>query len=138
MKKTGIIALIILAAFVFIPAFAFAAERSDYKTGDKVLVNWKGKLYVANVIKEISNEIYRVHYVDWDTSYDENVALENIKPFVQGRSWKIGEKVMVLYDKTWYKAVIIDVKESGFRVHYEGWDAGYDEVVVGDSIKPRS
>lgn len=135
MKKTKIFILLILIAFLFVNIAMAAAQ---YRVGDKVMVKWQGKWYPANIIAKKSATVYRIHYLGWNSSFDEDVSIKNIKPYVAtNASWKVGDKVMVKWGSQWWKAVILEVRKDGYKVHYEGYDAKWDEVVASSRIKAR-
>lgn len=43
--------------------------------------------------------------------------------------YKVGDMVQVLWEEKWYAAVILEVIDGKYKVHYEGWEAKWDEVV---------
>jgi hypothetical protein len=52
------------------------------------------------------------------------------------RTYNVGEKVIVEWEGKDYPAVILDATgPSRYKVHYEGYDALWDEVVTRDRIK---
>ena len=54
-------------------------------------------------------------------------------------SWgkfKVGEKVTVSWGGKEYKYKVVDVKEGEVKVHYLGWNAGYDDWVSTEEEKP--
>ena len=56
------------------------------------------------------------------------------------RDPRIGERVLVRSEGSWYKGRIIDVdrETAQFLIHYYGWDDSYDEWVRGKQIRqPR-
>lgn len=50
-----------------------------FKPGDAVEVKWKGTWYAASVLK-VSNGKYRIHYDQYDNSWDEWVGNDRIRP----------------------------------------------------------
>ena len=55
-----------------------ATDSSEYKKGDAVQVNWKGKWWPAHVIA-VKNGKPKVHYDGYDNSWDEWVGPDRIK-----------------------------------------------------------
>lgn len=49
-----------------------------FKPGDAVQVKWKGKWYDASVLK-VGNGKYRIHYDQYDSSWDEWVTGERMR-----------------------------------------------------------
>ena len=44
-------------------------------------------------------------------------------------SYKVGDKVQVLWQEKWYPATILEVINGKYKIHYDGWEAKWDEVV---------
>jgi hypothetical protein len=65
---------------------------------------------------------------------------EKEKPAVKAESaWKVGDKVDVEWNSDWYAGVIVEVKErSHYRVHYVGFDKGWDKDVHKSQIRART
>ncbi len=57
-----------------------AKAASAFKIGDKVDVNWKGSWYKGQVIGTPGN-LFRVHYLGYASSWDENVTLSRLRPW---------------------------------------------------------
>lgn len=56
-----------------------ADAGAGFKPGDSVEVKWKGSWYAASVLKA-SNGKYRIHYDQYDNSWDEWVGSDRIRP----------------------------------------------------------
>ncbi len=55
------------------------------------------------------------------------------------QTWKIHDKVQVKYGNTqYYNAEIIDVKDSQYKIHYDGYGSNWDEWVTPDRIIPTT
>lgn len=53
-------------------------------------------------------------------------------------SFKAGDKVEVEWHGTWYKAqVLAVVGKDQWKIHYDGYESSWDEVVGPSRIKPR-
>ena len=52
-----------------------------------------------------------------------------------GFSQKIGDRVQVLWNGSYYSATVTEAKETVWKVHYNGYDDTWDEWVNGDRIK---
>lgn len=59
---------------------ASAATSSGYAVGSRVDVNWKGTWYQGKILSKSGNN-YRVHYIGWASSWDENVTASRLRPF---------------------------------------------------------
>jgi hypothetical protein len=55
-----------------------AVEKSTYKVGDKVSVRWQGQTYPSTIIAVLPNDKYKIHYIGWESSWDETVGLDRI------------------------------------------------------------
>lgn len=56
-----------------------AAQTNTYRVGDHVRVEWRDKLYPAQIIDVVGKEKYRVHYEGYPSEFDENVGLSRIQ-----------------------------------------------------------
>jgi hypothetical protein len=53
-------------------------------------------------------------------------------------SFKVGDKVQVEWHGSWYRATVIGVvAKDKWKIHYDGYDDSWDEVVGPSRIKPR-
>ena len=50
-------------------------------------------------------------------------------------TYKVGDKVEVLWKGTWYPAAVIEVKPDEWKIHYDGYEASWDEWVKSDRIR---
>ncbi len=53
-------------------------KSTSFKVGDPVDVKWKGKWYAASILK-IGENKYRIHYDQYDNSWDEWVGPDRIR-----------------------------------------------------------
>ncbi len=53
-----------------------------------------------------------------------------------GASYERGQKVEVEWHGTWYPAVVIEVGQGQWKIHYDGYGDDWDEWVGTDRIKP--
>lgn len=52
--------------------------------------------------------------------------------------FKVGDKVQVFWKNTWYPAAVIAVPSPGqYKIHYDGYEASWDETVGSSRIKAR-
>lgn len=109
-----------------------AEQPASWSVGDKVLVLWKGTWYKATVIGA-RPDAYRIHYTGYASSWDEWVAAGRIRsverPPAPAAEWKVGDRIEVLWKRSWYKATIIGVKPGLYRIHYTGYASSWDEWV---------
>jgi hypothetical protein len=50
-------------------------------------------------------------------------------------AYKVGDKVQVLWEEKWYAAEILEVIDGKYKIHYDGWEAKWDEVVDVSRMK---
>ena len=107
----------------------------------KVQVLWRGTWYPAVVI-ESRESLWKIHYDNHGPEWDEWVGRDRIK-FESNKAEtnqalaiaERGAKVQVLWRGTWYPAVVIESRESLWRIHYDNYGPEWDEWVDGGRIK---
>lgn len=67
------------------PAPAPASTAATFAVGSKVDVNWKGTWYQAKILSKSATG-YRVHYIGWASSWDENVTASRVRKFTGSAS----------------------------------------------------
>jgi uncharacterized protein with FMN-binding domain len=114
---------------------AAPAARSGgaYKAGDALEVEWKGKWYPAKIL-EVKDGKYKIHYDGYESSWDEWVTTARMRG---GATWKVGDPLQVQWKGQWYPASIIEVKDGKYKIHYDGYDASWDEWIGTDRMKKR-
>jgi len=139
-------------------AAMLTACARPYRIGDHVLVEWgeENLHYPAYIIEKKSKTRFRVHYDGYPARWDEDVGLPRIKGWVQGEvphppppkkvrlsrglskdqpegpvsPFKAGDKIRVRWRDSEYRAIVLDIVSSKeLRVHYEGHEDAWDEVV---------
>jgi hypothetical protein len=53
------------------------------------------------------------------------------------KPYRVGDYVLVEWEKQYYPAYIIRIDRSRYRVHFEGYDSRWDQEVKLESIKGR-
>ncbi len=125
------------------------------KVGDKVNVSKKGKYYKATV-KQVKGSKWLVHYDGTKSSLDEWVGKDRIKVIKKtdgnktsdksnvktenntsknntsknNADYKVGEKIMVLKKNFWYSAVILQISNGLYQVHYSGYESSKNDEWV--------
>jgi hypothetical protein len=107
------------------------------RLGERVEVLWKEKWYRAQII-DTGERQFRIHYVNYDNSWDEWVGAERIRPY-QPHEIAAGAKIDVFWsqDKQWYPA---EVRRSWYGlhlVHYDGYASEWDDWVAPADIRTR-
>lgn len=143
--------------------FAVACAR-PYQIGDHVLVEWgdEGHVYPAFIVKQKSGSVFRVHFEGYPARWDEDVSLPRIRGragaspahpppprkirLAQARAegqedqgqlgrYKPGDRVKVSWRGSVYRAVVLELKSpTEFKIHYEGHEPAWDEVVPASRI----
>jgi hypothetical protein len=123
-------------------------------------------LYPAYIIEKKSKSRFKVHYEGYPTRWDETVQLPRIKNRVEGKvthpppplkvrvaqglkpekkgakvpvsQFKEGDRVKVKWRESVYRATVIEVVSANqLKVHYEGHESAWDEVVPVSRIVDR-
>ena len=127
--------------------------------GDHVLVEWGDEKlqYPAYIVEKKSRTRFRVHYEGYPARWDEDVGLPRIKGWVEGEvihppppkrvrlarglsakdqgdlpvsPFKEGDKIHVRWRESDYRATVLEiVSAQELRVHYDGHETAWDEVI---------
>lgn len=118
----------------------------------------EGRFYPGFIVEKKSRSTYRVHYEGYPVRWDEDVSLPRIKGRVTGPvtqppppkhvriaqgldlkqegessqlgRYKRGDRIRVRWRGTVYRATVLQVASSTeFKVHYDGHEDAWDEVV---------
>lgn len=107
--------------------------RPGPRVGERVEVHAEDEWWKARVL-EAEGDRVKVRYYGWDASHDEWVGPDRVRryaPVVRA----VGAKVEVESDGSWYEATVIEARLGLHKVHYEGWDASWDEWVPSNRIR---
>lgn len=140
---------------------SLVACQEGYRIGDLVMVDWCGGEYPAYVLARKGRTRYRVHFDKYESRWDTEVPHDKIlrrldappsqsPPLcadvaralgIQQASsgapalYQSGAHVKVTWRGSVYRATVLSVEgNSRFKVHYEGYDEAWDEVVGSDRI----
>lgn len=58
-------------------------QVAGWKSGDKVDVSWNGTWWQASILS-VNGATYRVHYIGWASSWDENVGASRVRAWTGG------------------------------------------------------
>ncbi len=138
---------------VLIVVFCFCSLGQ--KVGDKVDVLWNGTYYKANV-KKVADSKWFIHYDGYESSWDEWVGKDRIKVITKtggnnkggktdvnsenntgqnNSDWKVGDKLKVGWNNTWYPSTIIQVGDGKYKIYYDNYSNSYDEWVTPARMK---
>lgn len=151
-----------LALLLLISALGLAGCKDPYRVGDYVWVEWEGRDYPAYIVEKKGNARFRVHYDGFDRRWDEDVIIERVKGRINGpvtpppppdkvaaasgagpkasgtatvALYKAGDRVRVKWRGSLYAAVIVAVvPPDQYLIHYDGYEAAWDETVPADRI----
>lgn len=142
-------------------ALLLGACASNYRVGDRVLVEWEGNDYPASILVIESTARFRVHFEGYESIWDESVPATRIKGKVKGyvlpppppprvrarmtagnkatiSTFRQGDRVKVDWKGSFYSATVVEVLgNERYRVHYDGYDANWDENVDIARIQRR-
>jgi uncharacterized lipoprotein YehR (DUF1307 family) len=112
--------------------------ESKFTKGQKVEANWNGTWYKAEIV-EVNGSKYKVHYTGWGAKWDQELEESKVRePKGIKYAYAQGDLVEVQWKDKWYESKVLEVQgEDMFKVHYEGWDDKWDEVVDGNRIRPK-
>ena len=104
----------------------------SYQLGDYVEVLWEGKWYLAKIL-EIKNNQYCITYPTYESSWDECVESDRIRPIQSenaiGTRLRVNQYVEVLWQNQWYLAKIFETKNNQYCITYVGYDRSWDECI---------
>jgi hypothetical protein len=135
--------------------------KETYRVGEYVTVRWCDGEYPAYVLARKGRTRYRVHFEGYEPRWDTEVGFDEIKGRLESPPktqpplcdkvaramgikketdenislFKVGARVRVTWRGSVYKATIVEVLgPDRFKVHYEGHDSTWDEVLSSDRI----
>ncbi|HET9929082.1 MAG TPA: Tudor-knot domain-containing protein [Polyangiaceae bacterium] len=125
------------------------------------------QLYPAYVLERVSQTRYKVHFEGYDARFDEDVGVDRIEGRVEGpvptpppprkvaravgssnptdagaallvNPYKPSDRVRVRWRGSIYTATVLEVvSKDRVRIHYEGFENAWDEIVLIDRIVAR-
>ncbi len=114
--------------------FLYSKTADVYRIGNIVEVSWKGYWHMAKVDEAKTTELYKIHYVGWDAKWDEWVGESRMRHGY----YKTGDDVQVLWKNKYMPAMIIEVKEMKYLIHYRGYSKEWDEWVGPERIRKEN
>jgi hypothetical protein len=132
---------------------------TKFKAGDAVSILWNGAWYPGSILAVAAGPKYRVHYAGYAASWDEWVSESRVKakggalaapsttttttasattaPLAGTTAYSMGEAVNILWNGSWYPGKIIGVDGGKYKVHYDGYNASWDEWVTSARLKKK-
>jgi len=93
----------------------------------------EGVWYTVEIIANTAGK-YKIHYLGWDAEWDETITADKLRE-VTFKTYKVGTKVEVNWDGTYYPATITKVDGVFNFVHFDDYESEYDTWVTSTSIK---
>jgi hypothetical protein len=116
---------------------AATGPARDYRPGEKVLVTYQNRLLLADVVMQVSEQSWRVHYDGFGPEAAETVGPDRIKrPFTGPSGHAVGESVMVDVNGQTLAAKVLAISSADrWVVRFEKYGPEYDQEVGVDRIK---
>ncbi len=108
-------------------------ERPGPRVGERLEVRAEGEWWKARVL-EVRGDQVKVRFYGWDASYDEWVGPRRVRAH-QPPVRPVGQRVEVESEGRWYAATVVEARLGLHKVHFEGWDASWDEWVPSSRIR---
>jgi hypothetical protein len=104
----------------------------DYRIGEKVLVTSQNRVLLADVVQQVSNVAWRVHYDGYGPEVGEYVGADRLRrPFVGMSTRAVGEAVVVDVNGQALPARIIALSAADrWIVRYDGYGPQYDQEIT--------
>ncbi|MDF1564334.1 MAG: caspase family protein [Deltaproteobacteria bacterium] len=102
-----------------------------------VEVEWGGSWWPALILEEKGKQL-RIHYVGYDSSWDEWIPPERLRRVKAGKEpAAVGEPVQVEWRGQWWPASILDRTGERYLIRYDGYGTEWDEWVGEARIRRR-
>ncbi len=116
---------------------ASAGPARDYHPGERVLVTYKGRLLVGEIVMQVAADSWRVHYDGFGPEAAESVGADRIRrPFTGPSGHAVGETVVVDVNGQQLHAKILAASSADhWIVRYDNFGPEYDQEVGVDRIR---
>jgi hypothetical protein len=104
----------------------------NYRTGEVIQVEREGRWLPAKVLASGGNK-YKVHFLGLESNFDEWVGPDRI----QDISYRIGERIQVMWLNDWLDAVVIQYNNGQYLVHFEGFQQNQDQWVTVERMRKK-
>ncbi len=113
-----------------------AKAEGPHQVGEFLQACDRDKKWYVSQILEVKDGKYRVHYLGWESKWDEWVGPEKLRP-IERTKLKVGERYEVEWRKDqWFLATVTKEEDDFYYVHYEGEEGDDDEWVTSDRARP--
>lgn len=118
------------------PAAATGAAE-DYRVGEKVLVTAQGKLLLADVVAQVGQRQWRVHYDGYGPEVAENVGPDRMRrPFAGATAIAPGAALLVdVGGRVLPAKVLAALAQDRWLVRFDGFGPEYDQEVTPDRLR---
>ena len=118
------------------PANSAGATR-DYRAGEKVMVTVQNRLALADVVQQISAEMWRVHYDGFGPEVAENVGPDRLRrPYSGPATVSVGQKLLVYVQGRPMPAVVMAlVAADRWLVRFDGYGSQYDQAIGAEALQ---
>ncbi len=106
---------------------------SAWRLMQYVECEWEGKWWLAQII-DIRKDEWKVHYINYDESWDEWVDGSRLRKPV-GLDVQPGDHIEVEWGGKWWKAEVMKIKGDFAFIHYDGYGSEWDEWVTKERIR---
>lgn len=154
-RISALVCLVILASWMPVEAQFPGKKALEYKKGDKVQVQWGGKLYDGEVVSVNPVGLYQVSFLLNGRPFKPTLPPKFVKPPTSGKpgsgggkpgstnppgtahEYQKGDKVQVEWGGKTYDAEIVAVRPGGFyQVSFDFNGIAFKPVVPSRLVKP--
>lgn len=97
----------------------------------------EGKWYKAEILEfDAASQQYHVHYCGYDATWDEWLPKAKVRGY-QPREFTVGTRVEGRSEGKWYPAKVLRGWYGLHLLHYDGYDATWDEWLGPNDVKLR-
>ena len=145
----------IVSLVIMFAASSLVNAQTTYKVGDRIEVQYGYNAWYSAEILEVKDGSYKVRYDDGSTNEwvkphrmrqiggkpttdNQNNAGNQAQnqPNENSRAtYKVGNYIEVQYDNAWYRAVVIEVKDGSYKIHYDGDSSNSDQWVKPSQMR---
>ena len=106
-----------------------------WQIGDYAESEWKGAWYRARVL-DADETRAKVTYLGFGKEWDAWVPRERLRAPTPIAAAK-GAKVEIEWKGKWWPGAVADARDDFAFVHYDGFEAEWDEWVTAQRMRPR-
>ena len=111
-------------------------QFAHFPEGRPVRVFWGGKIWDAKIVK-VDGDFHKITYPGWPAYWDEWILSNRIagETDLSAPPLAVGKHVQVEWQGDWYPAVILRREGARYLIHYDGYDASWDEWVTQERMR---